>query len=116
MVDLLKAWSVYGDGNGAADILYMDDIIFAETRGQAIAKSELLSESGDRRYCRAKRVPWADEYAEAGKIPTQAYLDHFWSVICDRCEYNAIQELTDGKAICEDCLETLREEAEEESK
>lgn len=105
----LKAWWVYGK-----DQHVMDDIIFAQTRGQAIAKSELLAESGEWALCRAKRVPWADQYAQAGKIPAQAYLDHDWSILCDRCDNNEVWELTDGKALCEDCLEAMKDEEEDE--
>ena len=88
------------------------EIIFAETRAKAIYKSETLAWVGDWTVMRARRVKWADEYAEAGDVPLQAMLDHGWALECEVCraQTNDIVLIEDNSSIkygieirCADC-------------
>ena len=63
----------------------ISEIVFAETRAKAIYNSETLAWAGDWKVMRAKRIKWADVYAEAGDVPLQAMLDHGWALECETC-------------------------------
>lgn len=69
----MKAWRV-------SNISYdewerCEDVIWADTRAQAIRKSEAYMTNGDWINCRARRVPWLD--GERREL-TDADRDQLW--------------------------------------
>ena len=57
---------------------------------------------------RAKREPWADQYAESGVIPLRAYLENGWYWCCFYCGSHVdIEDLggvtEDDSPLCERC-------------
>ncbi len=99
----------------------ISEIVFAETRGKAIANSEVFGWVGDWTAIRARRLKWADEYAEDGEVPLRAVIDHGWRLECEVCHThtNDIVLIKDDSSIkygveirCADCAEEDEEDGE----
>ena len=99
----------------------ISEIVFAETRAKAIYKSETLAWVGDWTAMRAKRIKWADVYAEVGEVPLQAMLDHGWWLECEVChaQTNEIVLVKDDSSIkygveirCAECAKGSDEDGE----
>ena len=106
----LKAWTASGPDAYSA-------VVFAETRGKARqAGMDALNEVGlwGLRFTDVvvRRAPQFDEYAERGKVPVQALLDHGWVAECPRC--GAITSTDEGAVVideevyCEKCARGVR--------
>lgn len=86
----LKAYSVYewhenpGDGIGIVFAHTAQEARLLAWQGHTDRGSHIEAES----YIdlRAKRLPWADQYATAPRIPLQAYFEHGWSWGCRVCD------------------------------
>ncbi len=59
-------------------------IVWAESAGKA--KTEIANDN-DIAFTEVKvyRLPWADKYADAERIPPEVYFEHGWSQWCHRC-------------------------------
>jgi hypothetical protein len=100
----MKAYHVF-DVDGE-----IHEVIFAETRGKAIRKSEAYFATGDWTAVRARRAPEFDPYFDK-PIPDEVYLKAGWSLECPRY-YKPVTEddalLVEDVAYCEDCGQLMR--------
>lgn len=75
----MKAWHVQ-------DIkAEKQEIIFAETRGKAIVKSEAYSFEGDYTRVREKRAKYADGLENDYEKLLQVMIDNCWWIECFEC-------------------------------
>lgn len=87
----LKAYSVLEEDEGTGGIVFARHSIVALREGAS------RFGDGDIRGWQARRAPWADEFAESGRVPFAVRFDHGWW-----CE-------------CHACGQTIREDAEDDS-
>lgn len=89
------------------------EIIFAETRGKAIVKSEAYSFEGDYTKVRATRASYADGLEDSFEELLQAQLDNGWWIECSDCPTQVTEEdeyeLKYNAVFCEKCSKALKE-------
>jgi hypothetical protein len=80
-------------------------IVFAETAGQARGKAYSVGFWDEFTELRVTRSPYADPYAEDGKVPTSVLLEHDWYFECDCFEMQDIETaiVINEKIFCEKC-------------
>lgn len=74
----LKAYSVQEEDEGTGGI------VFARSSAEARRNGSCIFGDGDFNWGKARRTPWADQYAP-GPVPQLVMLDHGWWFHCNGC-------------------------------